>query len=99
MEWLRAADLIQNLSYRQKVVQFSNGQHVAIESVKRTDLIRNIVKKYYEFMESRGEEENATDDVDDVDDDEIPKLVERSPEGYDSESDDDDDEFETEIDL
>ena len=35
IEWLYAADLLQSLSYGHKVLKYSNGVHVAIESVKR----------------------------------------------------------------
>ena len=34
IEWLYAADLLQSLSYGHKVLKYSNGVHVAIESVK-----------------------------------------------------------------
>ena len=46
MEWLKAADIIQNLSFGHKIVQYHNGLHVAIESVKRTDSLKNIVNRY-----------------------------------------------------
>ena len=35
MEWLFAADLLQSLSFGHKVISYSNGYHVSIESVKR----------------------------------------------------------------
>ena len=54
MEWLRATNLIQSLSFGHKVISYSNGLHVAIEGVKRTDTVRNVVKKYYSaFLNSR----------------------------------------------
>ena len=46
IEWLYAADLLQSLSYGHKVLKYSNGVHVAIESVKRKQKVREIVKLY-----------------------------------------------------
>ena len=74
MEWLRAADLLQNLSFGQKVVTYSNGLNVAIESIKRNDHVRNIVRRYYTtFLASREREvENGCyDHIDDEDDDDM----------------------------
>ena len=39
IEWLYAADLLQSLSYGHKVLKYSNGVHVAIESVKRNQKV------------------------------------------------------------
>ena len=47
MQWLKPEGLIQNLSFGQKLACYHNGLYVPIESVKRTDSIRNIVCKYY----------------------------------------------------
>ena len=77
MEWLKAADLIQNLSFGHKVITYHNGLHVAIESVKRTDSLKNIVNKYYsEFLgivqnveEVEGRGENLDDDATSIDTD------------------------------
>ena len=78
MEWLSASDLIQNLAFGQKVVKYSNGLHIAIESVKHTDLVSNIVRRYYSnFVASRMNVCN-TDDLQDLN--EI---------GYDSDEDED----------
>ena len=46
MEWLFAADLLQSLSFGHKVISYSNGYHVSIESVKRKQRIRQIVREY-----------------------------------------------------
>ena len=81
MEWLRAADLLQNLSFGQKIVTYSNGLHVAIESVKRKDHVRNIVRKYYTtFLESREQFSGDgcyehIDDDDEMDQDEGKRQV------------------------
>ena len=56
IEWLKADDHLQNLSFGQKVVKYSNGRFVAIESVKRTDSIKNIVKSYYTKFLSASDE-------------------------------------------
>lgn len=61
VEWLNSNDYLQNLAYGEKVVTMSNGYHIAIESVKRTDSITNIIRNYYrDFLVARldGEEEN-----------------------------------------
>ena len=63
MEWLKAAGLIQNLSFGHKIVQYHNGLHVSIESVKRTESLRNIVNKYYsDFLDVVQEIEELEED-------------------------------------
>lgn len=67
MEWLRATNLIQSLSFGHKVITYSNGLHVAIEGVKRSDTIKNVVTKYYaDFLNSRriDKDGNMIDDSD-----------------------------------
>jgi len=67
VEWLNAADLLQNLAFGEKIVKFSNGFHVAIESVKRTESIQNIIRYYYrQFIGKR----EGTDSDESVDSDE-----------------------------
>ena len=62
-------------------MNYSNGLHIAIESVKHTDLVKNIVRRYYSnFVASRMNVCN-TDDLQDIN--EI---------GYDSDKDEDEDE-------
>ncbi len=39
LEWLRGEDLLQSLSYGYKTISYSNGVHVAIESVKQKQKI------------------------------------------------------------
>ena len=46
VEWLYASDLLESLSFGQKVVKFSNGFHFAIESIKRTDSYAAIIRRY-----------------------------------------------------
>ena len=46
VEWLYASDLLESLSFGQKVVKFSNGFHFAIESIKRTDSFAAIIRRY-----------------------------------------------------
>ncbi len=62
IEWLKADGHLQNLSFGQKVVKYSNGRFVAIESVKRTDSIKNIVNDYYTKFLSASEEDNVDKD-------------------------------------
>ena len=62
IEWLKAAGHLQNLSFGQKIVKYSNGRFVAIESVKRTDSIQNIVNDYYTKFLSASEEDSAYED-------------------------------------
>ena len=63
MEWLKAAGLIQNLSFGHKIVKYHNNLHVAIESVKRTDSLKNIVNRYYaEFLDVVNDIENIAED-------------------------------------
>ena len=86
VEWLNAADLLQNLAYGEKIVRI-NGFHVAIESVKRTTSIQNIIRKYYwRFLDSA---ENK-DEKSDCDDNAIPLLMDRGYESADEEDEDDD---------
>ena len=59
IEWLKAAGHLQNLSFGQKIVKYSNGRFVAIESVKRTDSIKNIVNDYYTKFLSASEEDSS----------------------------------------
>lgn len=54
IEWLYAGDYIQGLSYGQKIVQYSSGVHLAIESVKRTCCIHQIVREYAETWVEEG---------------------------------------------
>ena len=46
VEWLYASDLLESLSFGQKVVRFSNGFHFTIKSIKRTDSFANIIRMY-----------------------------------------------------
>ena len=88
MEWLKAAGLIQNLSFGHKIVQYHNGLHVSIESVKRTDSLRNIVNRYYsEFLDVIHEVEELKEHNKNefFDDDEASIDSERSD--YDDEQD------------
>ena len=67
MEWLKPAGLIQSLSFGQKLVRYSNGLYIPIESVKRTDSVRNVVRKYYHhFLEDRDFDcdENEQEEID-----------------------------------
>ena len=54
IEWLYAGDYIQGLSYGQKIVQYSSGVHFAIESVKRTCCIHQIVREYADTWVEEG---------------------------------------------
>ena len=84
MEWLKAADLIQNLSFGHKIVQYHNGLHVAIESVKRTDTLKNISKKYYaQFLDTVNEAEDLDQEGQEGDEYESDKS------DYEHEDDDD----------
>ena len=57
IEWLNSKDYLQNLAFGEKPVRIKNGLYVAIESVKRTQSISNIVREYYnDFGEEIGEE-------------------------------------------
>ena len=84
IEWLKAADHLQNMSFGQKIVNYSNGLFVAIESVKRTATIKNIIKDYYQTFlnassyENENYEESETED--DLEDDlcQPPALYESS---------------------
>ena len=62
VEWLNAVGLLQNLAFGEKVVQFNNGFHVAIESVKRTQSVQNIVRYYYRRFLVKGSDENSSGD-------------------------------------
>ncbi len=66
IEWLKADGHLQNLSFGQKVVTYSNGRFVAIESVKRTDSIKNIVNDYYTKFLSASEEESEDEDIGEI---------------------------------
>ena len=48
VEWLYASDLLESLSFGQKVVKFSNGFHFAIESIKRKESYAATIRKYAE---------------------------------------------------
>ena len=98
VEWLNAADLLQNLAYGEKIVRI-NGFHVAIESVKRTTSIQNIIRKYYwQFLDgsekdgakNKDENNDYGDDANDSDDtsDSILLPVDRGYESTDEEGDD-----------
>lgn len=79
MEWLKAANLIQNLSFGHKVVQYHNGLHVPIESVKRTDSLKNIVNKYYaEFLDVIQQNVDGVEDENNFFDDEASIDSDRS---------------------
>ncbi len=52
IEWLYASDLLESLSFGQKVVKISNGFHFAIESMKRTDSFAAIIRKYAQMWMS-----------------------------------------------
>ena len=79
VEWLNINDMLQNLAYGEKIVKYTNGFHVAIESVKRTKSITHIIRQYYrDFLKGRSEEtgedkddavllENEDDELDDSD--------------------------------
>jgi hypothetical protein len=56
IEWLYAADLLQNVAYGFKVIKYSNGHFVTIESVKRKQCIRNIVRQYTDTWRQASEE-------------------------------------------
>ena len=66
IEWMNAADLLQNLSFGQKIVSYCNGAHVPIEAVKRTDSMKNIIKKYYRAFLRGREDEDENEDLDDI---------------------------------
>jgi hypothetical protein len=70
VEWLNAAGLLQNLAFGEKIVKFHNGFHCAIESVKRTESILQIVKLYYRHFLERREDPND-DESNTVDGDEL----------------------------
>ena len=62
IEWLHASNCLQNLSFGQKVVQFCNGVHTAIEAVKLTKNVRKIIQDYGEmWMNEMGTNENETE--------------------------------------
>lgn len=61
MEWLFAADLLQSLSFGHKVISYSNGYHVSIESVKRKQRIRQIVREYVSTWRKEFSEEVEID--------------------------------------
>lgn len=70
IEWLNANDFLQNLAFGEKVVTMSNGYHVAIESVKRTQSITKIIRDYYrhflkELVEDQAEIDSDSEEVDD----------------------------------
>jgi len=46
LEWLHGNDFLQSLSFGQKVVQYYNGVHTAIEAVKLTSSTGQIIKRY-----------------------------------------------------
>ena len=48
VEWLNANDFLQNFAFLEKVATMCNGFRVAIESVKRTESITNIIRNYYQ---------------------------------------------------
>ena len=64
VEWLNAVGLLQNIAFGEKVVQFNNGFHVAIESVKRTQSVQNIVRYYYRRFLVKGSDENSSGEYD-----------------------------------
>ena len=84
VEWLNAADLLQNLAYGEKIVRV-NGFHVAIESVKRTTSIQNIIRKYYwQFLDGAENKDEESDCVDNA----IPPLMDQGYESADEEDED-----------
>lgn len=91
VEWLNAVGLLQNLAFGEKIVKVSNGFHVAIESVKRTQSIQNIIRYYYrQFMGKRqicDDDDDNSESGNEFDDDVLPL-----PDLLDHYSDDDDDE-------
>ena len=68
VEWLNANDYLQTLAYGEKVVTISNGCHVAIEPVKRTESITNIMRNYYrDFLKDQIEGEEESKEVEETD--------------------------------
>ena len=67
--------MLQNLAYGEKIVKYQNGFHIAVESVKRTQSVLNITRKYYrEFLKGRSIENVIEDDLDDVECNEDPDV-------------------------
>ena len=54
IEWLYAGDMLQGLSYGQKIIQYCNGVHVPIESLKRKRKVHNIIQLYAENWVHKG---------------------------------------------
>ena len=83
IEWLKADDFLQSMSFGQKVVRYFNHRFVAIESVKRTESILRITQSYYRRfitaaeaeMNILGDSEEDADDLSSGFDDDIPGLA------------------------
>ena len=100
IEWLKADDFLQSMSFGQKVVRYFNHRFVAIESVKRTESILRITQSYYRRfitaaeaeMNILGDSEEDADDLSSGFDDDIPGLANNDYSDDDSDSDSDDEE-------
>ena len=77
VEWLNANDFLQNLAFGEKIIKYSDGFHIAIESIKRTKSLASIIKTYYrDFLDVNIE--NATNDLGIIYKNEINKDKERN---------------------
>ena len=62
VEWLNMNEFLQSLAYGEKIIKYKNGFHLAIESVKRTKSVVQIVQSYYrDFLCGRAEDEDGND--------------------------------------
>ena len=86
VEWLNAGDFLQNLAFGEKTVKISNGFHVAIESIKRTRSVTDIIRKYYSDFMDGSEDTDGDDMLDNMEDD----IIDNENQYSDEEDDDDD---------
>ena len=87
VEWLNVNDFLQNLAFGEKIIKYTDGFHVAIESIKRTKSVTYIIKEYYRnFMN------DYADKFDENVDGNIANNVMGNDQNYESDENDSDDE-------
>ena len=76
--------LLQNLAFGEKIIKMKNGFHLAVESVKITETIVNIIRSYYrDFLKGQGVDKEPDNESDDE------EIDEESGDESGDESDDD----------
>ena len=93
VEWLNMNGMLQSLAYGEKIIKYTNGFHVAIESVKRTQSVVHIIRRYYrDFLSGRAEDDADKESCFDADDDNHEQLDTTQERGQPDEQTDDESE-------